>query len=361
MAIQKYTNSRGTFYHASTYIVVDGVEKRPHKRGFKTKLEAQKWIDSVRVNGFDKPTHKLTYEDVYNEWIESYKLTVRPSTFNKTDGMFKHHILPALGHKKITDIKRVHCQSFINKLSEIVARPDKVLIYLKKVFVYAIQEEYINKNPCDNLLVPRKKKSTEKGKTHLTAQELNTLLELCKSDNRPHIYPLFRLLSYTGMRRQEVLPLMWNDIDFEKGTLSINKAITRDYDNTYYIGETKNESSNRIISLDDETLNIMREWKIKNHYKTGLVFPNSNGTLMSNSYINKTLQALCKRAEIEPISSHRLRHTHCTILIEAGVNIKDVQERLGHSDIETTLKIYAHANNNKKAAIDKFSKFVAIS
>ena len=93
-----------------------------------------------------------------------------------------------------------------------------------------------------------------------------------------------------------------------------------------------------------------------------LVFPARNSNQYhSLSYPNKQLKSLCQRAKIPIISVHGVRHTHCTLLIRAGINIKDVQARMRHSDIETTLKIYTHQTKDTQKVVNTFSEFVANS
>ena len=367
MAIKKYTNNQGTFYHASTYLGKDelGKEIRPHKRGFKTKKAAQDWIDNVRVYGLEEKAIIETYQEVYDEWLETYKLTVKPSTYNKTVTIFNHHILPKFGKIKIQNITKQMVQKAVNAWAVNFVRSDGIYSYFKKILTYAVQEGYINSNPCDRVVKVRSQITSEQKINYLEAHELKARMQGCKDDKREWIYPLFRLLAYTGMRRQEVLPLKWSDIDLEQATLSINKALTVDYDNKIIIGETKNQASHAVIALDQETLTALKRWQYVQATKyrlSTLVFPARNSNQYhSLSYPNKQLKSLCQRAKIPIISVHGLRHTHCTLLIRAGINIKDVQARMRHSDIETTLKIYTHQTKDTQKVVNTFSEFVANS
>lgn len=367
MAIKKYTNNQGTFYHASTYLGKDesGKEIRPHKRGFKTKKAAQDWIDNVRVNGLEEKPKLETYQDVYEEWLETYKLNVKASTYNKTVSIFNHHILPKFGKIKIQNITKQMVQKAVNAWATNFVRSDGIYFYCKKILTYAVQEGYINSNPCDRVVRVKSQVKPQPKTKYLEAYELKALMEICKEDSREWIYPLFRLLAYTGMRRQEILPLEWTDIDFQQSTLSINKALTVDYDNKITIGETKNETSHAIIALDQETLTALKRWQYVQATKyrlSSLIFPaRHSNQCHSISYPNKELKKLCHKAKIPSISVHCLRHTHCTLLIHSGINIKDVQARMRHSDIETTLKIYTHQTKDTQKVVNTFSEFVANS
>ena len=125
------------------------------------------------------------------------------------------------------------------------------------------------------------------------------------------------------------------------------------------------ETSHAIIALDQETLTALKRWQYVQATKyrlSSLIFPaRHSNQCHSISYPNKELKKLCHKAKIPSISVHCLRHTHCTLLIRSGINIKDVQARMRHSDIETTLKIYTHQTKDTQTVVNTFSEFVANS
>lgn len=359
--IKKYTTSKGTFYEAQTYLKLDpdtGQEIRPHKRGFRTRKEAQKWIDEVRVKGVVEKVVRKKYVDVYELWLESYIYQVRPSTLLKTKGIFEHHILPVVGNMYIDRISAHKVQKLVNEWSTQFVDYRKIAANLKRIFSFAVLHDIITNNPCDKIVMPKVHKKAPAKKMTYSPEELNRFLDACASDKRPVVLPLFRLLAFTGLRRQEVLALTWRDVDFTTGLLNIDKAITLGADKKLIVGETKNASSVRTIALDNETLNILKDWRAS----SGSGFDLDKTIFdLSIQAPNKMLKQVAKAAGLEPISPHKLRHTHCTISIESGANLKDVQARLGHSDIQTTLNIYAHANTNKHEIINTFADFLKAS
>ncbi|HGX0852569.1 TPA: site-specific integrase, partial [Enterococcus faecalis] len=137
-----------------------------------------------------------------------------------------------------------------------------------------------------------------------------------------------------------------------------------------YIDTPKNKQSFRTISLDNTTIKVLKEWKINQKIElesdgfivknNQLIFSNSNNTLMNPQITRKfILQVLNKNKELKYITTHGFRHTHCSLLFEAGASIKEVQERLGHSDVHTTLDIYAHVSKQIKAeTANKFADYV---
>ena len=356
--IKEYTTSKGTFFEAQTYAGLDldtGKELRPHKRGFRTRKEAEKWIERVRVIGEPTKPKRQKYTQVYDLWLETYTYQVKPSTLQKTVSIFTHHILPIIGNLYIDRISAHKLQKIVNDWSTRFVNYRMMAAYLKKVFTFAVLHDIIEKNPCDKILMPKAHKKIPTKKMMYTPEELNRFLKACSQDPRPIALPLFRVLAFTGIRRQELLAITWRDLNFTAGTLDINKAITVGQNNKLTLGDTKTPSSIRTIGLDHETLKILKTWRAQAGSGFNLDKPIFDIGIQSP---NKMLKQIAKAAGLEPISPHKLRHTHCTLSIEAGANIKDVQERLGHSDIQTTLNIYTHANTNKNILAEDFADFL---
>lgn len=338
MAIDKYTLKDGsTRYRAAAYI--DG--ERVQKRGFKTKREAQRWIDHARVDGVLYSS--ITFGELADAWLDQYRDTVRPSTYNKTKTILSHAV-DEWGRRQVVSIKPIDAQRLANKWSYEYVKFGKMITYVKAVFRFAILNNLIKTNPFDGVKNPARHKTTEQHDLW-TIDDLERFLKACKADERAIVYPLFRVLAYTGLRRQEVLALTWSDL--RGNLLTINKAITVDYDNHAVIGETKNASSNRVIGLDAGTVEALEEWRQLS--TTTRIFPLG----VNRPYL--MMQQIIQREGLPPCSPHKLRHLHCTVAIQNGADLKDVQERLGHSDIETTLSIYTHASKDKTAVADLFA------
>lgn len=345
MAIETYKLANGeTRYKAVAYLESN---QKTTKRGFKTKKAAKKWIAEQQVLGKEKPKSLLTYGEVVEMWLEASKPTVKASTYctMTTDikASFKY-IDPSTLISAITteDISRLaqayavqYCQSKI-KLSRV-----------ENVFKYAVLEDIIEDNPFRKLRKPKQKK---KGKDYQlwSTENLSDFLDACKKDKKTMVYPMFRLLAYTGIRAGELLALKWSDLD--GNILHIRRTLTRDYDFNFIVGDDgKTASAARDISIDDETLRILREWQ-RICPSTKKMFLCTHTTM--ERWMN---QIIDQNPNIPPSTPHKLRHLHCTILLDAKENIKDVQERMGHSTPQTTLNVYAHANKNKTHATDFFT------
>ena len=172
------------------------------------------------------------------------------------------------------------------------------------------------------------------------------------------------------MRKGECLALKWSDIDFKRNTIDINKSLASGENNRLYLSPCKTKSSVRTLDMDDATMNYLKEWRLKQQremFKLGinflsndnLIFANSKGTYTVLSKPQRWDNAICKKYGLRHIKVHGFRHTHASLLFDAGVSMKDVKERLGHSDITTTMNIYTHVTENKaKETANSFAKFM---
>ena len=376
MATFEYETKNTVKYGCRGYIGTDeltGKQVNVNKRGFETKKDAELYLLREKLNfeeGIRKKKSKTyTLKEVYEQWLEVYQDTVRESTLNKTKQYFDLHIIPKFGDMIITKIKPNYIQSVVNKWHKEFKQYKKLYNNFKRVMSYAMIQRIIKENPCDLVTLPTKKLDyghEKKTKDFYTKDELQHFLGVVK-DNEPfNWYTMFRLFAFSGIRRGELLALTWNDINFKDKTLSVNKALTLGEDNKLIIQPPKNETSNRTIGIDETTMQSLKQWKIKQAelllgfgYNAidpkQLIFSNSE----NNSYLNlgsprNALERICDKFNIEMINIHGFRHTHCSLLFEAGVPMKDVKERLGHSDIQTTMNIYTHVtqeSRNKSAEL----------
>ena len=352
-SITKYETKDGTFYRCSIYAGIDpdtGKQKNIAKRGFKTKKAANAWADKTRAaiaNGEKKASLKaktMTFHELYEDWFEQYKLGVKPSTAIKTAEIFRLHILPTFGHKRLQALTTDDIQSAVNAWAENDTRFKTMYNYTNRLLEYGAWRGFIADNPAKGISMPKKIKRVQKDENFWTKDELNIFLKECKKDKRKDVYPFFRLLAYTGMRRGEILALEWTDLD--EDILSVNKAISRDENGNAIISTPKTKSSVRTIVLDKETARIMKWYHAINNGK--YIFGGNKP--IPDSLPRKWLVSIAKRAGLRPISIHGFRHTHCSLLFESGATPKEVQERLGHSSSEITLNIYTHISERQKTS-----------
>lgn len=171
------------------------------------------------------------------------------------------------------------------------------------------------------------------------------------------------------MRKGEALALTWEDINFKDNEISINKAIGQGVSQRLYIKPTKT-GSDRTIKMDEASMVIIKEWKKRQQQaylmlgyntlqKNQLVFSNTKNTFIQPTKTNDWLKSIINKNSLPAISTHGFRHTHCSLMFEAGAKIKSVQDRLGHSDVKTTMDVYAHVTAvAKEDAIQKFEAYI---
>lgn len=381
--VKKYNLKSGeTRYEFSVYLGVDpltGKQKRTTKRGFKTRKEAELALARIKfevANGTYRQVSVETYLDIYNLWITNYEKTVEESTFIKTVGIFKNHINPALGSYKIEKITIDICQNNFNLWAEKLKNFRMVKSYASKVFSFAVKRGYLQSNPftyVDAPMILSKKRSNindNEKENFYTKEQLLNFLKALEHEKNLKAFTLFRLLAFSGMRKGEALALTWNDFNFSTQELRINKALSRGKDNKLYVKTTKTGIA-RSIKLDEKTILILKRWEeeqkkftsfSESDRQTGkLVFSNENGEYLQPTKTRKWMLHIQEKYNFEKITTHGLRHTHCSLLFEAGASLKEVQDRLGHSDIQTTMNIYAHVSKQARdEAIKKFSNYVEL-
>lgn len=367
--ITQYIKKDGTTaYKFNLYIGVDPVTGRKMnttRRGFKSVAAAKTALKrleyEVQQNGFKK--EKIyTYNEIYLLWIEQYKNTVKESTLQKTTKLFEHHILPLFSELKINKIDSAYCQKAVNKWFKDGLKSYKIILrYTAKVFKMAVNMGIITSDPTTRVTLPIKRETEiiEELPNFYDKEELEQFYSaLQKEDNKKNL-ALFRLLAFTGARVGEILALEWRDIDFTGKALSINKTLTRGLNNRLMVDVPKTRNSIRTISLDKTTLQVLRLWKTKqaeDYFKLGFntssnkqpVFTNSKNAYVNSAKVYKEYIKLVEKYNLKKITIHGFRHTHCSLLFEAGATIKEVQDRLGHTDVKTTMNIYAHVSKKSK-------------
>ena len=379
MNIYKYTTKKGEErFGCKAYLGINphnGKQINCYKQGFKTKAQAIKYLNreklKVDTGEYKFKTKNYTFKELYNVWIARYALTVKDSTLNKTKELFKNNILPEFENKKIQNITPDDIENAVDKWNIKFKDYRKVYIYLKKILDWAVyKKRWLNENPCQYAELPTLKYIDKDNIVFYNKEELNQVLNCLKSNAPYKWYNFFRLLAYTGMRRGEALALTLEDIDFTSCQLSVNKTLTEGTEGIY-LSKPKTLSSIRKISVDLETLCHLKRWKLEQaqdllkfgiriHKHNQLVFTQTD----KNEWLNLTtprnfFYKFCRIHHLRFIKIHGFRHTHCSLLFEAGVPMKDVKERLGHSNISTTMNVYAHVTvDSRKKSADKFAAFM---
>lgn len=381
MATFEYETKQGIKYGARGYLGIDettGKQVNVNKRGFDTRKEAETYFlrEKLRFQeeGKKKKANVYTFQEVYEQWLEIYQNDVKESTLAKTIDEFRLNILPKFGDLIISKIKPSYIQKVVNEWHKSFKKYRLVYNYFCLVMEYAKLHDYIKQDPTEKVSVPTKKLDygiEKKTKDFYDKEELQEFLEVVKKNEPLKWYTMYRLFAFSGIRRGELLALTWNDINFKTNTLSVDKTLSEGIERRVVVQEPKSKSGIREIGLDDLTIQTLKAWRHEQAelllgfgynamQPNQLVFSNAK----DNGFLNLSapryhLNRICKKYEIEMINIHGFRHTHCSLLFEAGVPVKDVKERLGHSDIQTTLNIYTHVTkSSRKQSAEKFAQYV---
>ena len=377
MEIKKYTKKDGsTAYMFNVYVGLNAKGKNVYRKrqGFKTKKQAQialaKLLEDIEENGFNSEKKKLTLNDLFELWFDHHKLNIKESTAYNYDRFYKKHLKPVLGSSILSDIKVSDCQKVVDSWfkSGLKMYPDlrKLGVQIMK---YGVAMEYMIDNPLAKTITPRKKDEGSKLQFY-TKEELIHFFNCLEDHGNFKQIAFFRLLAFTGARKGEIFALTWGDIDFTNKMLSISKTLTRSTTNTKLVLSAKTKSSIRTISLDNETVRTMQKWRMiqRSDYlgrgfntssEDQFIFTTDNNELYGSAAANEWLKYIVEKYKLPKISPHHFRHTHASLLLQSGIPIKEVSERLGHKDTTITDQIYSHVMPEEaKKTADKFAQFV---
>lgn len=357
------------------------------KGGFKTKKDCQVALAKILAE-YHEGTYinesEITLKQCVEKWLKFYESTgkVKVSTVR----VRKHetnNLLDYFKDVKLKDITPAMYQDFLLDLNNNFSENTLKGIHgtARMVFKKAIDWKYIKSDPTESAIVPSKQKTVEDLENEVEIpkyyerDELIKFLETAKEDANFQTYPMFLLLAYTGMRVGELCALKWKDIDFETNEVRIYKTYYNptNHGTKYTLLPPKTKGSIRTILVDEIVIKELKKLKAKQselmlkipswHSKDDpFVFTKilkNPGYPETIKQIDLKMRQLVKRAGLEELTPHGLRHTHTTLLAQAGVSLEEIMERLGHKDDKTTRNIYLHITKDmKKEASHKFSNFM---
>ena len=385
MNITEYKKKSGaTVYRASVYL---GVDKLTGKKARTTvtantkkgvKIKAREAINAFVANGCsvkEKPTI-TTYSELVALWWESYKNTIKPNSQQTMEGIVRIHILPVFGDYKLEKLTTPIIQQQVNKWADKANKGEKGAYanysFLnninRRILQYGVTMQAIKHNPARDVIIPRKQQNKEHKVKFFSNQELKQFLgyldnlDLSSYENL-FDYVLYKTLLASGCRIGEALALEWSDIDLKKGIISISKTLNR-YQET---NTPKSKAGLREIDIDKDTVSLLKQYKKRQQVQSwqlgrseGIVFTPFTTKYAYACLLRKRLQGHFKVAGVPDVSFHGFRHTHATIMLYAGIEAKDLQYRLGHSNISMTLNTYVHATKEgAKKAVSIFETAIS--
>ena len=368
MSITEKTNKDGTVtFHMTAY---DGYKidskghyvqarkyrsfRQPQDMGIREARKIAKELDLEFQRQFERDQNtgvEMRLEEVWN-WYKNYYAPnkLRDTTFYNIKNMVEIKILPELGHLKIGQITTNRITMFLNDVSikkdKETGKPLKPKQYYKdsyvqaiysslfRIFNVAISNGWIKDNPCNNAIKPRKNRTAKK-----KPLEIEQIKDILNKTNEYTTYnAIIQFQIYTGMRIGETLALTWDDIDFKKREININKTVNF-IKTDFIVGPPKTENSYRTLGMNNAIYHLLkltkkeqnvRKRELKNLYEDhNLVFSQVTGNYIYRTEINNRLNTIKKGTDYEYITVHFLRHANATLLLNNGVDLKIVSAHLG--------------------------------
>lgn len=331
---------------------VTGKRQRIFKTVKGTKKQAQAVMDKMKVEverGYVYDPSSMLLKDWITQWLNYYLPNIEDTTRTHYRDAINRHIIPDLGHVMLKHLKTTSIQAWVNdlhvkkKLSPKSVR--NIYLNLQSALTKAVVLRMLPYNPCEGVVLP---KATKYQATIYTVQEMNHLLSVARGTD---MYMPVLLATNLGLRRGEVLALRWEHIDFGNAIVHIreNKVIT---EKGAITKAPKSAAGIRDISMGTQLLAELKHAYaryLRNKLAmgpafkdSGLVFSQEDGGAYRPESLTRMWRRFLEKHNLKDIRFHDLRHSCATALLEAGVDPKTVQTRLGHSDISMTLNVYAH-------------------
>jgi integrase len=355
-----------------------------------------KEIDVLRdaLDGIRADKNDITINDLYYRWVQ-LKKGLKHNTFQNYKYMYTQFVKPDFGEMHIVDLKRSDVRAFYNHLADsqhVKANTiDNIHTVLHQVLELGVEDEYLRYNPSDNALKELKRAHNDDSEKRraLTVPEQELFEQYLSKNGQYHRwYPIFVVMMWTGMRVGEIAGLRWCDIDMEDETISVNHTLVY-FDKGgsercgFAVNTPKTKAGERTIPMLPKVKEaFIKEKEYQKECEitceatvdgyTDFIFINRFGGVQHQGTLNKALRRIIRDCNYEaldnakdkdvvtlpPFSNHSLRHTFTTRMCEAGVNIKAMQDILGHADAETTLQIYTDATKDlKKAEMINFEEY----
>ena len=341
-------------------VALPGSKRKQHKGGgFATKaaaVEAMNRLQAAVVDGTLVERSRRTLGAYLEDWLAA-RSDIRANTARDYNVSIHNHIGPRLGEVPLQAVDRLRIRGLYRQLAEsglAEKTVHNVHICLRKALQDAVDDGLLRRNPAER--AHAKPKDRPEMRTW-SADELATFLAFTAQDRELGLY---HVAAATGMRRGELLGLRWRDVDLDGVRLSVRQQYTRQGKSLGF-GPPKSAKSIRTIDLDGETVDLLREQRERQLFERrawgkayradlDLVFCRQGGSPEDPNVIGRRFgRRIRNLASLPAIGLHGLRHTHATLLLEEGVDVKTVSERLGHDSVQTTLELYGHVTPKMRA------------
>ena len=370
-------NNRSIYRRGSTWTAhmnwtdMNGSKQQKKVGGFETRKAATEYHNQFMTSvqqGRRRGTTKLRVgEYLVKEWLPKQENALKASSFASYQRIVNSYLVPHIGNIRLEEVTARRVEQMFNDLLKTGARGKSLKAntalsaktvsdiagVLHRAFKDAVRWDLIAVNPITSAKKPPRR---TKEMTAWTPEELNRFID-ASSTNR--LFAVWHLAATSGMRRGEILGLTWDDIDFDRGKVTVRKTRIRAGNAT--IDETpKSRKSMRTFAIDKQTLAALRKWKIKQgqeHLALGTkvsdhVVTEPDGSLPDPNTFSRRFKALCKQFGLRIIRLHDTRHSYVVAARRAGADVKTISQRIGHADPKVTLTVYDHVfvEDDEKAA-----------
>ncbi len=367
MARRTNYTKNGKDYYRVTRTVGKKADGTPIKKEFygtsKSEAEekANKYMNNLK-NGLSCSYEYVTVNELIYKWLFEIKINeLKPSSFESYEGTYRNYVKNSeIAGLRVYTIKSMNIQQYYNKLGKTksFSQIKKLNKLLKSFFFYAIKEGYLLKNPCVDIAIPHQDNARIKKEDvieYFNEEEIKSLKKAFKGNKFEN---LILLALGTGLRQGEILALKWENVHLDEGYLDVVETVKTVYvfdsdgnKERKTIYSSPKSKKNRIVDLPSKIIKLL---STMNH-STTFVFEDENG----NPYSAKTLFGNWKKVlndnNIPYKKFHALRHTYATMLLTKGVDLKTVQDLMGHSDLAIT-QIYLHVlPKTKSDAVNKLN------
>ena len=354
----RYTAGRDPVTGRTIYKNVLGKTQAEVKAKLKSAIE-KSGVQSLR-------TERYTVGQWLDAWMENYaKLQIRASSYKTYQGFVENHIKPTLGnvplekltamdlqklYKHLLESGRVECTESRNRPKGLSVKTVRnINQMISSALNCAVEQRLIPSNPTKGCVLPKLERKEMK---ILPPESLGTFFEEAR---RSGVFELYYIDLATGLRRGELLGLKWSDIDLDKGIIHVRRQVLRQ-NGKVVEAPLKTKNSYRNIAIGADAIKVLKGMEQKDEY----VFPSPFGGPMSPDSVLHMLQRVLKRAGLERIRFHDLRHTFSVLALQNGVDVKTLSAMLGHYSAGFTLDTYAHVTTSmQKQAANAVGSFLS--
>ncbi|MEW6770240.1 MAG: tyrosine-type recombinase/integrase [Bacillota bacterium] len=361
-SVYKRKTKKGIVYDIVFDLHTDGKRKQKWIRGFKTQKEAEatlaKAIAEVARGTYIDPA-RMSVKEYLEQWFATHADGLSPTTRRRYESIIRHQLVPYLGGVPLQKLTPLQVQTFLGQLAREGRRDNKKTVprglapasvayvyrVLHRALEQAVEWEMLSRNPAARVRPPR---ADRKEPRVLTETEVQHLLDSLKGTC---LYMPAFLAVYTGLRLGEVLALRWEDVDLNGLVIHVRRTSVQTKAGEPAYKSPKTAKGRRTVDISPAVVRELKahrrrqlEWKLRAGslwQETGLVCTREDGSPINPPSLGSFFRRKAREAGF-PISFHDLRHVHASLLLKAGVRLKVVQERLGHSQITVTGDIYTH-------------------